>query len=85
LQELAKLISGWPPGPKKTFKKARTTTSTAGDSHTEANVPPSCPQLQCQYNPHGKRWLLDDDIGVCPKVELRGGKAGKDQQRGKKG
>jgi len=46
LQELAKLISGSPPVPKNTFKKARTTTSTAGDSHTEANVPPSCPQLE---------------------------------------
>jgi hypothetical protein len=68
LQELAKLISGSPPVPKNTFKKASTTTSTAGDSQTEANVPPSCPQLET-LAPRNVLTLLDDDIGVCPEIE----------------
>jgi hypothetical protein len=62
--------------PKKTFRNARTTTSTAGDSQTEASVPPSWPQLEQSENVPGSGGaLLNDDIIVCPKIELRGHEA----------
>ena len=45
LQEPAKFMTGSPPVPKKSVRKARATTSTLGSSQTDASVPPSWPKL----------------------------------------
>jgi hypothetical protein len=53
--ELPKFITGSPPVPKKSVRKASATTSTLGSSQTDASVPPSCPQLHSQM---GFEWII---------------------------